>query len=296
MLSSDRGTLVGLARRVAGRARREAIWHLGYRWNPLQSARIDPTVGLDVDGVRDALRARGIPVEPLRVSLKGLAEFIARSAYPADYHDRGGIVFAEKTLEHHLSLELLGIGAGDTYIDLASDRSPFPAFVRDAVGCRVYVNDLGYPPGVTEGGRIGSDASRLPLPDGSISRATLHCSLEHFEGDADVRLVRELGRVLAPGGRACILPLYLHTRYVGLTDPLVDRAGLVWDPEMATVVRRGYGQRHGRFYDVARLEQRILSRLGPLRARLFQVENLDEVAAGLWCHWVLLLEKDTAGG
>ena len=103
--------------------------------------------------------------------------------------------------------------------------------------------------------------------------------------------MHELARILRPGGRVCIIPLYLHTSYVGITDPTVDRTGLKWDTEMGTILNKGYGQRHGRFYDVARLQKRIYADLGPLEPHLYYVANLEEIANGLWCHWILVLEK-----
>lgn len=277
--------------RIAGRLRREALWYLKYQWNPFNPHPTSAGFRQDVAGVRSAFRAAGMAFESLRVSASRYAAFVKTCGYPAAYHGRQGTVFTEKSLEHYLSWELLGIDAQDVYLDVASDRSPFPGFVRASGGCQVFVNDLSYPPGITDGGRIGSDATRLPLPDASISKATLHCSLEHFEGDSDMRLMGELGRVLRPGGKVCILPLYLHTRYSGLTDPLVDRTGLEWDPAMATVLDKGYGQRHGRLYDVLRLQERLYTRMGTLTPRLYNVENLDDIAAGLWCHWILVLEK-----
>jgi len=282
----------GLPARIARRIGREATWYFKYRWNPFNPFQIGSDFCQNVSGVRSALNARGVAFEPLQVSLTGFADFLERCGYPATYFGGAGTVYTEKTLEHYLSLELMGMDGRDTYIDLASDRSPFPSFVRDAIGCRVYVNDLSYPPGITDGWRIGSDATQLPLPSDAISRATLHCSFEHFEGDSDMRLMRELARVLRSGGKVCIVPLYLHTHYLGMTDPTVDRAGLEWDSAMATILCKGYGERHGRFYDVAKLQERIYSQLGPLKPRLYNVENLDEVAKGLWCHWILLLEKE----
>lgn len=272
---------------VIKKIRREAVWYSRYKWNPGVSTSLSP----DIMGVQDALGAAGIPFERINIPKQGFLQFLNTCGYPISYHDGGGVVYVEKCLEHYLSLLLLGIENSDIYIDLASAQSPFPEYVRRTVGCQVFRNDLRYPPGISEGMMIGSDAGHLPVPDQAITKATLHCSFEHFEGDADIDTIGELNRILQRGGKACIIPLYLHTEYVGLTDPFVDRNGLVWDHKMRPIYAKAYGQRHGRFYDVPQLQERIFRKLGELSARLYLVENLDDVGRSLWCHWVLLLEK-----
>lgn len=281
-----------LPTRIIRRVLREAIWYIKYQWNPFNNIQIARAWAPDFLAVKSSLTTAGISFEEISVPVARFSEFLKRCGYPIAYHSGQGTIFTEKCLEHFLSCELLGIERNDVYIDLASDGSPFPHFVRDCIGAHVFINDLKYPPGITDGWRIGADATRLPLPNRFISRATLHCSLEHFEGDSDIRLMRELGRVLRPGGKVCIAPLYLDTHYFGMTDPDADRTGLEWDPEMQMVLSKGYGQRHGRFYDVAKLKERIYSNLGSLKPRLFNVVNLDEVAKGLWCHWILILQKE----
>lgn len=274
--------------RLAKKIYREGVWIIKYKWNPGCSTVLHP----NISGVQEALKNTGIPFQTIQVSKEGFSKFLEACGYPASYHGGDSLIYTEKCLEHYLSFFLLDFKDSDVYIDLASDRSPFPAYVKGKTGCLVYRNDLSYPPGISREMTIGSDATRLPLPDDTITKATLHCSFEHFEGDADIKMLRELNRVLKVGGMACILPLYLHTEYVGLTDPFVDRKNLEWDSHMRPIYAKNYGQRHGRFYSVKQLQERILNNLSPLSFRLFLVENLGEIARGLWCHWVLLLEKN----
>lgn len=278
-----------LPARAMKRAYREAVWYLGYRWNPFH--RYSMSFEMDLPGVKSALRAAGVPFEPLQIPVADFTRFLGECGYPSRYYQGSGTNYVEKCLEHFLSYKVLDIGKNDVYIDLGSDGSPFPGYLRDAVGCQVFVNDLSYPAGITDGWRIGSDAACLPLPDQSISKATLHCALEHFEGDADYRLITELGRVLKPGGKACIAPLYLHTEYVGLTDPMVDRTGQAWDPAMKPVFLKGHGQRQGRFYDVPQYVKRFRAQSATLKPTLYSVANLADVAPDLWCDWILTLEK-----
>ncbi len=243
--------------RLISRIGRELAWYSCYAWHRGLATSFVPDTG----AVRRALEAAGVPFERLKIPKDGFCKFLSDCEYPVFYHRGKGKIYIEKCLEHYLSLIMLEVERSDSYIDLASAGSPFPDYVRRTLGCRVLRNDLTYSPGISEDSKIGSDACHLPLPDQAITKATLHCSFEHFEGDADIEMIREFNRILSPGGRACIIPLYLHREYVGLTDPFVDRNGLAWDQEMRVIYSKNYGQRHGRFYDVARLQKRIVRHL-----------------------------------
>ena len=162
-----------------------------------------------------------------------------------------------KILEYFLSLLLLPIVPSDVVIDVASERSVFPDVVATTVGARVFRLDLIYPPGI-HGDRIGGSADEMPLPAGSVDKLFLHNSFEHFEGDIDTRFVREALRVLRPGGGLCVVPLYLSARHQIVTDPLVDRSGIEWDPDAEVVERIGHRNRFGRFYSAETLAERVL--------------------------------------
>ena len=98
----------------------------------------------------------------------------------------------------------------------------------------------------------------MPLPAGSVDKLFLHNSFEHFEGDIDTGFVREAWRVLRPGGGLCVVPLYLSARHQIVTDPLVDRSGIEWDPDAEVVERIGHRNRFGRFYSAETLAERVL--------------------------------------
>ena len=128
------------------------------------------------------------------------------------------------------------MGPDDVFVDIASCSSPFADIVERLDNCIAYRQDLDFPPGVN-GRTIGGSAEHLPIADGFFSRMTLHCSFEHFEGDADIGFVKEAGRVLRPGGAACILPLYVSEIFHNLTDP--------GDRKTATLLRRRGGRGRG---------------------------------------------------
>ena len=242
--------------------------------------------------VEARLRAHGFRVEEDRVDLAGFRSYLARADYGRFPYYGGGRLpnFMEKALEHYLAAKLLALTGADVYLDIASADSPAAEVYRRLYGCQVYQQDLEFPPGL-HGRRIGGDAADLPLAPGSISKMALHCSFEHFEGDADSRFIREAGRVLRPGGRLCILPLYLFDDYAVMTDPLVARGRVPFEPDAVLYCAKNYGNRHGRFYDVPHLLARIKSHLGDLRLTIYVVRNEKEADPSCYLKFIALLEK-----
>lgn len=231
-----------------------------------------------------------IPVIPFRVDTAAFQRYLERAKYPSSYRETFGNLFVEKALEHFVSLELMPMGPDDVSVDIASCSSPFADIAERLGSCTAFRQDLDFPPGVN-GRTIGGSAEHLPFPDGFFSRMTLHCSFEHFEGDADIGFVKEAGRVLRPGGAACILPLYVSEIFHNLTDPGVERQRLFFDDGAAVAEVRGWQNRFGRFYDAERLSQRVLRNLGPLDATIHFVENQKDVAPACYLKFALLLRK-----
>ncbi|MBM3315795.1 class I SAM-dependent methyltransferase, partial [candidate division WOR-3 bacterium] len=166
-----------------------------------------------------------------------------------------------------------------------------PEVYRALYQCAAYRQDLSYPAGV-HGNRIGGDAGAMPLPDGFATRMAMHCSFEHFEGDADIRFMREAARVLRPGGRLCIVPLYLHDRYAVQTDPCAYRQGSVtFEPDAVLYCARGWGHRHGRNYDVPHLRSRVAENLSGLRMTTYVVRNEKAVHQSCYVKFIGLFVK-----
>ncbi len=238
---------------------------------------------------REELNQLGLHVESLSVDPEDYKRYMASADYPDIY---GEFLF-EKSLEHYVSLKLLDFFSGDIFIDIASAGSPFPAIIRKLFGCTVYKQDLAYPRGV-HCDSIGSNASSIPLPPDSVTKMTLHCSFEHFEGDDDSKFITEAARLLKPNGKLCILPLYLADEYSNLTDPTVNRKGLSWDRDAVIFNNLLYGNRFGRFYTVQKLKERVLDHCADFRVRFYFLENQKEIHGSCYLQVVLLLEKAAA--
>ena len=97
----------------------------------------------------------------------------------------------------------------------------------------------------------------MPVPEGFATKMALHCSLEHFEKDSDIKFMAEAKRVLNIGGKLCVVPLYLFQSYAIMTNPLYAKHNTPFDPDAVLYCSKNYYNRHGRFYDVAHLVSRI---------------------------------------
>ncbi|HET7178020.1 MAG TPA: methyltransferase domain-containing protein [Solirubrobacterales bacterium] len=247
----------------------------------------------DYEDITPSLAEHGAEILSYRIDVDAFWRYVEDAGYRRMAYWDGGKARAgtEKWLEHFVSIDLLRPRPGEVFVDVASCSSPFPDILRERWGCRTYRQDWSYPPGL-QGDRIGGDAAALPLPAEFADGLTLHCSFDHFEGDRDRRFLREAERILRPGGRLCILPLYTNRRYCLQTDLAAwsrRRPGLERDALIC--VADGWGEVHCRFYDAAHFVERILGSLGRLRLKLYRVENFQEVAADCYLWFAAVLSR-----
>lgn len=230
-----------------------------------------------------------------RIPEDGFRRYLRAARYPDDYHGGphgGDRFFGEKALEHYVSLELAGVTPNDVLMDVASHGGPFADIARAITECTVYEQDLQFRDGI-QGSRIGGNAAAMPVPDAFANVMTLHCSFDHFEGSADSGFIRESGRVLAPGGRVVILPLYLSDRFGAKMDPRLRLGRIRLDHGMRRFLMPGLGVRFSRVYDPAQLIQRVLrpAEEARLRWRLLRVRGAGEVMPGAYLNFALLLKR-----
>lgn len=118
-----------------------------------------------------------------------------------------------------------GIGASAPHL-----RRAFPN--ADIVGLDISDRSLAIArsrhPGVARFERY--DGGALPLPDGAADLVFSACVFHHIEADEHVGLMREIRRVLAPGGALVIFehnPVNPVTRYIVATCPFDENAVLI---------------------------------------------------------------------
>ena len=271
------------------------------QWEDYYAALREPKVrGLvrndeaNADRVAEYLRRVGFHLHDFEIDLADFHNYLRLAQYTNywPYYDGGRAAkFTEKALEHYLASRLLELSANDVYIDIANDASPTPDIYRKLFGCAVYRQDLTFKPGL-KGDRIGGNAANLPLPTGFASKLGLHCSFEHFEGNSDIGFIREASRVLRPGGRLCIVPLYLVESYAIQTNPaLMKRGGIAFEADARLYCARGWRNRHNRCYDVDHFVNRIFENLGDLDLTLYHVRNQREVDPVCYVKFIAVFTK-----
>ena len=273
----------------------------GLLWNYYYAALREPKVKSAVPHdpriqteIIEKLKKDGFNVTNFEINVTGYRQYINDAKYhnfPSYYGGGRASNFTEKSLEHYLAAKLLNLSKDDVYIDIANAYSPTPEIYHKLYGCKVYRQDLVFPEGV-HGNVIGGDAGNMPLKDRFATKMALHCSFEHFEQDSDIRFIKEASRVLR-GGKLCILPLYLFNRYAIQTDPsALPKGGIPFESDAVLYCAKGWGNRHGRFYDVSHFTARIRNNLNGLNLTIYVVQNEKEVDSSCYVKFVALLEKE----
>lgn len=236
-----------------------------------------------LDEITVKLRKSGISVRDFFVDVDDYNEYVANAGYRDAYRDYYCDNRPEKTLEHYLAFKALGLSAKDCFIDVASEHSPMAQIYGTLSGAECYTQDIQYQPGIV-GNRIGGDACAMPVADGFATAAALTCSLEHFEADADIRLFDEMSRILKPGGKLVVAPLYMSTVDATQTDPLYSAAtDIPFDKGCVVYCKEGWGNRHGRFYSPKSLTKRLIARhRARLRFDVFRLRNHGDLPQGIY--------------
>jgi ubiquinone/menaquinone biosynthesis C-methylase UbiE len=226
-------------------------------------------------------------------------KFQQANYFPLDYH--GGIdgpVWDEKLLEHWIASERLGLmnwQAEDTYVDVAACSSPWAKILREHFGMQAFAIDLG---------EVGNNYKEPPyyrvenatattFKDVSITVASLQCAYEMFMNKDDINFIKEIARILKPGGKVVILPLYMHTHYCSCSTPEYYGKGYS-DPNAKEYVRRhDFGVPSARIYDAETLKQRVLDPIESygMHYQLLALRNKFELGRDIYCHFILEISK-----
>ena len=281
---------------VPRRLRYEFKWHRSYLAIRRPKTKISPwqpTANVN-SAIIMGLRERGVNTIDYAIDVTDYKQWARRAGYKQfpGYYDGGRERNAvEKTVERYLAATFLDLREGDTYLDIANDNSPAPDIYHMLYGCTVSRQDIQYPEGVV-GNVIGGDAASLPLRDGFATKMALHCSFEHFEHDSDIKFINEASRVLQCGGKLCIVPLYLSSRYVILTDPgVLPWHGMRFDRDAMVYCRRDYHIRHSRLYDVPHFVSRVCDNLDGLTLTVYVIRNERDVDPTCYAKFAAVFEK-----
>ena len=265
------------------------MWNVYYFL--LSSPKVKSPLEPDIEAIEEDLKEQNFAIENLNVDEKEFSKYLERasySKYPNYYGGGNNEDFPKKAVQHFLAAKLLRLSDRDVYIDIASSNSPVSEIYQRLYGCKTYNQDLMFPEGI-HGTTIGGDASNIPVPDGFATKMALHCSLEHFERDSDIRFMVEAQRVLRNTGKLCVIPLYLFQTYAVLTNPLYAKRNTPFDSDAVIYCSQNWFNRHGRFYDAAHLVSRIRNNCN-LKITIYSVNS--SIPSWTGKLFAALLEKE----
>jgi SAM-dependent methyltransferase len=251
----------------------------------------------DLVRIEAEMREAGLDVCDYFADTAEFSRYRSRMPFPADYHGgSGSSVYLEKLLEHFVAWDMIGLD-GDArrwpYVDIAAASSPWAAMLRQQ-GLEAYSLDLAPDPSFAHlDYYLRADATEMPFADSSIGSASLQCAYEMFQATADTRLLLELGRVMVPGGRAVILPLYMHTHACYYQSPEhVDRC--YGDDGAVRYVRPTvWNVPCSRKYSVATLRSRVLepAACAGLQPLIHVLRNKSAFGENVYLNFILTLDK-----
>lgn len=250
------------------------------------------------DDLEAELIAAGIPVIHHAIEIDQYWEYRKLAPYPNDYFGGGKDPqrnFTEKTLEHYLSSELKDLSTCRVMVDVAAATSPWADVAHHFwPHLETWKQDLVYKKdSASDTRQIGGFAHEINLPNNKVDLITLHCSLEHFEGNTDSLFFQTAERILAPGGTLMIHPFYIAREYTIHIDPaynLLHRHRPQLDPQARLRIADWY-QYFSRHYDVGTLQTRILDHCPTLKPKMIRIINFRDIAENCYLRWILLLEK-----
>jgi hypothetical protein len=215
-----------------------------------------------------------LPIESYEINENKILSFIKKYEIPSRslyaLRNRG-----KKILEHFIAVELLNLKNGETYIDVASENSPFPQLFRKNIGVKAYSLDINYKKGI-HGYKIGASAERIPMGDGTVNKMSLQCAFEHFMGNIDTLFIREVSRVLSAGGLCLIVPLYMHNIFQNIYDPILmsNNNSMNFDEGAEVCAEVELGGFFERMYSPESLRRIVVKGIG-LDYCLYKIEGHD---------------------
>lgn len=249
--------------------------------------------------IEQRLAAAGVEVLDFSPSPEDFGRFKSDNWFPPGYHGgRNSGVWDEKLLEHWISYTLLDLPAydpTDVFVDIAAAGSPWARELRRRLGIAAFANDLGPVPFDYRALDYyrSEDATNSAFEAGSVRGAALHCAFEMFVGEHDKLMIDELARILEPGGKAIVLPLYMHTHPCAYASPEYFGKGYA-DAGATEYVRFEVSNiPSSRKYDAVTLQDRVLDRIrsNGMSYRLHALRNKESLGDGIYCHFILEIMK-----
>jgi hypothetical protein len=241
-----------------------------------------------ISNICSEIKKTEISLKEFDINREDYIQYIKNAQYKTKYPNYYTDNFFEKSAEHYLCYRLLDLQKNDNFIDIASEHSPVGEIFSRLTGCNNYSQDIMFENGI-HNNRIGGDASKIPVPDNFFKAAIATCSIEHFENGSDIGFMNEMERVLERDGKCIIVPLYLYIKASCQTDPQFSIPGNVtFDDEIDIYCAKDWGNRHGRFYSVNTLIERLVKPNKMMRFEIYLLKNPEAVDQSVYCRFFLV--------
>lgn len=272
----------------------------GYQKWQLRNASVyaNPTPA-ELATIERDLHTLGVDINDYAPSPDAFKHFQSEEWFPLNYHGgQHGGSWDEKLLEHWISCEMLGLmkyDKEDIFVDVAAASSPWVKALHERKGLNAFAIDLEEVDPAYHNlpyYRI-ENATETSFQNASVTGAALHCAYEMFMGEDDTHFIKEAARILKPGGKVIILPLYMHTHYCAYATPEHYGKGYS-DTAAKEYVRLGFsGVPSSRKYDAVHLKLRILDPIiaAGMRYQLLVLRNKSMFGENIYCHFILEIEK-----
>ncbi len=239
-----------------------------------------------------------LSMKPVMIDLADFLRWRGEYSEFVSFYRHMGEASIEKQLEHYLTMKYLPVLSGDTVIDVAAASSPFVKILKEKMGISGYKLDQVYQPGLRND-EIGCDAGAIPVSDEFADVLTLHCAFECFQDPSDVLFASEAVRVLRPGGRLGIVPLYLDDVHFVKTGPRYDKRKVKVEADALWLWRDDKYEKEpfSRHYSPDSLKGRVIDHMNGLTCEIVHFSNLDEVrdrfpGQRIYCHFLLKAVKE----
>lgn len=250
----------------------------------------------EMSEIEEKLRKENIPLQLITYRERDIEALEHAMDFGTFYNKDGNPLYKRKVCEYLLNyrlLELKRFSKDDIYVDVGSSTTPFVMILRERYGIQAYGVDLCESP-YGKNYYLQENAVKTSFAENTVSGISLQSSYCLFIGTADMDFIRECSRILKPGGRVCISPLYLYKEFVSLVSPQYYHKGYS-DHDAKEYLRRDWPSiQMSRYYDVDHLKKRVLDIAESLnmKATVFVLDNAQvpeyEFA---YLKFVLMLEK-----
>jgi SAM-dependent methyltransferase len=220
-----------------------------------------PVTNDDLNLIISEMKTAKLNMLPIKYTQDELNNFEANFCFPDFYKKTTNPFYFRKLCEYWFASQILKLPdykKEDIYIDVGSSSTPWVMELREKFNINAFGVDLEKNP-LNKEYYLVEDATSTSFENNSVSGISLQSTFCLFAGHADIRFIHECARILKPGGKVVILPLYMYPEYISLVSPQFYNKGYN-DNEQKEYLRRDWPNiRMSRYYDVKHLKSRIIN-------------------------------------